>query len=108
MTDATAAPEAPTQNQPLVDWVEEMAQLTKPKSIHWCDGSAGEYDRLCRRLGLEAGTSGPSPTRSSRAPTWPGRAPPTWRASRGPLAFHLLGDRGWGGAEQQLARARVQ
>ena len=55
MTDATAAPEAPTQNQPLVDWVEEMAQLTKPKSIHWCDGSAGEYDRLCRQL-VEAGT----------------------------------------------------
>jgi phosphoenolpyruvate carboxykinase (GTP) len=55
MTDATAAPEAPTRNQALTRWVEEIAQLTKPKAIHWCDGSAEEYDRLCRQL-VEAGT----------------------------------------------------
>jgi phosphoenolpyruvate carboxykinase (GTP) len=55
MTDATAAPEAPTRNQALIEWVEEMAELTTPQSIHWCDGSAEEYDRLCRRL-VDAGT----------------------------------------------------
>jgi phosphoenolpyruvate carboxykinase (GTP) len=55
MTDATAAPEAPTANQALTGWVEEIAQLTKPKSIHWCDGSAAEYDRICTEL-VEAGT----------------------------------------------------
>ncbi len=55
MTDATAAPEAPTRNQALTSWVEEIAKLTKPQSIHWCDGSAEEYDRICAEL-VEAGT----------------------------------------------------
>jgi phosphoenolpyruvate carboxykinase (GTP) len=55
MTDATAAPEAPTQNESLTSWVDEIAQLTTPQSIHWCDGSAEEYDRLCNEL-VEAGT----------------------------------------------------
>ncbi|KAA0272678.1 MAG: phosphoenolpyruvate carboxykinase (GTP) [Acidobacteria bacterium] len=55
MTDATAAPEAPTRNQALTSWVDEIAKLAKPKAIHWCDGSAEEYDRLCGQL-VEAGT----------------------------------------------------
>ena len=55
MTDATAAPEAPTQNEALKGWVEEIAALTTPQSIHWCDGSAEEYDRLCNDL-VDAGT----------------------------------------------------
>jgi phosphoenolpyruvate carboxykinase (GTP) len=46
---------APTQNKKLVAWVEEIAALTKPTSIHWCDGSAEEYDRLCQTL-VDAGT----------------------------------------------------
>ncbi len=54
MTDATAT-EAPTENEQLTTWVEQIAELTQPESIHWCDGSAEEYDRLCREL-VEAGT----------------------------------------------------
>jgi phosphoenolpyruvate carboxykinase (GTP) len=54
MTDATAA-EAPTENQQLTTWVDEIAELTAPDSIHWCDGLAEEYDQLCREL-VEAGT----------------------------------------------------
>jgi len=45
----------PTQNRKLQAWVEEIAALTKPDSIHWCHGSAEEYDELAQRL-VDAGT----------------------------------------------------
>ena len=56
MSEMTAAAsEAPTKNQKLTSWVEEIAELTQPDAIHWCDGSAEEYDRLCQEL-VERGT----------------------------------------------------
>src|SRR6188472_1595179 len=45
----------PTTNKKLLDWVEEVAELTQPDSIHWCDGSADEYDQVCEEL-VDAGT----------------------------------------------------
>jgi len=45
---------APTKNAKLIAWVEEVAALTKPDSIYWCDGSQEEYDRLCQEL-VDAG-----------------------------------------------------
>ncbi|OGH61048.1 MAG: phosphoenolpyruvate carboxykinase [Candidatus Lindowbacteria bacterium RIFCSPLOWO2_12_FULL_62_27] len=33
-------------NHSLDAWVEESARLTRPKDIHWCDGSEAEVDRL--------------------------------------------------------------
>jgi phosphoenolpyruvate carboxykinase (GTP) len=54
MSDATAT-EVPTSNETLIDWVSEIADLTKPSEVYWCDGSAEEYDRLCHRL-VDAGT----------------------------------------------------
>ncbi len=36
----------PSGNQKLNRWVEECAALCEPETIHWCDGSASEYDRL--------------------------------------------------------------
>jgi phosphoenolpyruvate carboxykinase (GTP) len=39
-----------TDNAKLLKWVEEMAELTQPAAIHWCDGSAEEYDRLAQEL----------------------------------------------------------
>jgi phosphoenolpyruvate carboxykinase (GTP) len=46
---------APTTHQRLIAWVDRVADLTQPDSIHWCDGSAEEYDSLCAAL-VEAGT----------------------------------------------------
>src|SRR3954454_3675461 len=52
MTNATAAP---TTHQKLLAWVEQVSELAQPDAVHWCDGSAEEYDALCRQL-VSAGT----------------------------------------------------
>ena len=47
-----------SSNQKLNAWVEEMANLCTPDTIHWCDGSQTEYDELCRIM-VQAGTFTP-------------------------------------------------
>ena len=42
----------------LLDWVAQIAALTQPDAIHWCDGSQAEYERLCAQL-VAAGTMRP-------------------------------------------------
>lgn len=37
-------------NQALQDWVDEVASLTQPDGIIWCDGSQEEYDRLTTEM----------------------------------------------------------
>jgi len=45
----------PTQNRKLIAWVDEVAALTTPDQVVWCDGSAEEYDRLAQLL-VDSGT----------------------------------------------------
>ena len=65
----TTAAAAPTKHARLISWVEEIAELTQPDAIHWCDGSAEEYDRLAASWSRPGPSSG-SPRRSARTPTW--------------------------------------
>ena len=47
--------QATTEHTGLQGWVEEIVGLTQPDDIHWCDGSAEEYDQLAQIL-IDAGT----------------------------------------------------
>jgi phosphoenolpyruvate carboxykinase (GTP) len=55
MAHTAPKPQATTKHENLRAWVEEVAALTEPDDIHWCDGSAEEYDQLAQRL-VDAGT----------------------------------------------------
>src|SRR5437660_5337085 len=55
MAQTAPTPQATTDHQRLQAWVEEVATLTEPDEIHWCDGSAQEYGWLAQRL-VDAGT----------------------------------------------------
>ncbi|MEU8654614.1 phosphoenolpyruvate carboxykinase (GTP) [Streptomyces sp. NPDC048737] len=53
--DIAAPPVIPTQHQELISWVNEIAELTQPDNVVWCDGSEAEYRRLCEEL-VQKGT----------------------------------------------------
>jgi len=46
---------APTKHTKLVEWVSEIAELTKPDRVYWCDGSEQEWTQLTGEL-VESGT----------------------------------------------------
>ncbi|GAB2977652.1 MULTISPECIES: phosphoenolpyruvate carboxykinase (GTP) [Amycolatopsis] len=46
---------APTTHHALLAWVHEVAELTTPEKVVWCDGSDDEWRRLTISL-VEAGT----------------------------------------------------
>jgi phosphoenolpyruvate carboxykinase (GTP) len=39
-----------TGNERLRQWVDDWAAILQPDQVHWCDGSAEEYGRLCADL----------------------------------------------------------
>jgi len=49
---------APTKHAKLVAWVDEIAKMTTPDAVLWCDGSKAEYDRMIAIM-LEAGLATP-------------------------------------------------
>ncbi|RYF72307.1 MAG: phosphoenolpyruvate carboxykinase (GTP), partial [Comamonadaceae bacterium] len=55
--DTGKAIQAPdyVKNPRLIAWIAEIAALTQPDNIYWCDGSDEEYQRLCQQL-VDAGT----------------------------------------------------
>ena len=40
----------PSNNTKLNQWVQECATLCQPDTVHWCDGSRAEYDRLMAQM----------------------------------------------------------
>jgi len=41
---------APTRHGRLLDWVRQIAELTQPDRVHWCDGSDEEWTALTDEL----------------------------------------------------------
>ncbi len=46
---------ASTTSERLKAWVNEWIGILQPRDVHWCDGSAEEYEELCGQL-VDCGT----------------------------------------------------
>ena len=50
IVEPAVADGAPTKHQGLLDWVRDIAALTEPDAIYWCDGSDAEWTLLTEKL----------------------------------------------------------
>ena len=89
-----------TKNQHLLDWVDEMARLTKPDRIVWCDGSEEEKHRLTEET-VAKGILMPLEPAEAAGLLPPPQQPERRRARRA-AHLHLHADEGRGGPHQQL------
>jgi phosphoenolpyruvate carboxykinase (GTP) len=49
-TVTSTSQKPPTKNATLIAWIDEMAKLTKPDRLYWCDGSESEKQRLTEEM----------------------------------------------------------
>ena len=64
-----------TQHAGLIAWVKQIAELTQPDHIHWCDGSEEEAAMLCEKM-QKNGTL--IPLNSAKRPnSWLARSDPS-------------------------------
>ena len=94
----------PTRHQALIDWVAEIAAITKPAAIRWCDGSDAEWNELTAML-VDAGTL-VALDPAKRPNSFYARSDPQGRRARREPHLHLLRARGGCRRHQQLACAR--
>ena len=43
-----------TTNKELLNWVDQVAKLTSPEEVHWCNGSEQEYQNFIAQM-LDSG-----------------------------------------------------
>ena len=70
-----------TTNAALRDWVAEVARLTQPDRIQWCDGSDAERDQLIADDARATATCCASTPRRTPTATCTARIRRTSRAS---------------------------
>ena len=46
-----------TNNERLQSWVDEWVAILRPDDVHWCDGSADEYDNAANPPGSPVAAS---------------------------------------------------
>jgi len=83
---------AHSDNANLMRWVDEWAEIFQPDQVHWCDGSAEEYDRLAQEL-VDGGTF----TRLSEA-----KRPNSYLAMSDPADVARVEDRTFICCEQEI------